>query len=501
MTTQSIVVDGLVDQGGMTVVGAASAVAALTDGSDSGYLRSFGSARTAVFDCSTFTLPTEARVILTRCSMRVRMESGVLSSATVRYLPPTGTYYSYRNVYPLGSAWESLIGTYQSSTGLPDTQAKIDGARLSIGLQGDVSSITAHVIYVAKPVTAITTIPDNTTTNIIPVAWTNTLDGDGGGQTTYEVKVFTDAQYGAGGFDPDTSTPYWTTGIVTGTVLTVNTGVLVNDTYRAYVRVAQTPSVGGLFWSAWSFDTFVVNVSTADVSTVTPTPSNTNANISVVVARNTGSSAWNFVEVERSTDAGTTWLPVRGATYVDATGSANSFTVVDYETGNGQSVLYRARATRIVNGLPITGSWVQSSPAVSWTSASAWLKSPLVPAHNLAVDVDRPFQTRTYGTRVGVFDVIGSETPVVVTDVVTKPSQTLTIDTITEAESNNLLTLLRDSILLYCPTNCEGSTATQYVAVTGLSMTPTQVRGIVRRRWSVSIVDIAAPADPSASAP
>jgi sulfur carrier protein ThiS len=361
----------------------------------------------------------------------------------------------------------------------------------------------AILVWVAKPVTNVGTVTDPTTDRTsIPISWTNTLDSDGGGQTRYHVKVYTDAQYGAGGFDPDESTPYWDSGNTVSSATSTTTGSLVNDTYRAYVRVAQTVN-GQAFWSDWDYDEFTVTVVAPEITSVTLAPDSLGVQqqgVVVTVNRDTTpDTAWNYIEVERTDVSGATWVPVRGATYVAPTG-ANSHVVTDYELPNGVTVKYRARATRIVSTLPLTGSWVESS-TTSWTSTSLWLKAPLTPALNQTVTIREPFQTRSYASRVSVFPVIGSSTPVAIADVLQEPVQTLTIDTDTDAASSTLLTLLRETFLLYCPTACEGSTTQQYVAVTGVSMTPTVVKGKVRRRWSVTVVACDAPRDPLASAP
>lgn len=400
----------------------------------------------------------------------------------------TGTFSWAAPSNPLtaGAAFDVLVTFPKSGSGTLYAEMSID------------------MMYVEPPVTTVTAVsPDPyTASNIIPISWTNSLDSDGGSQTRYHVKVFTDAVYGGGGFDPETSTPVWdSNATLSSTNGPVNTAPLpTGDTYRAYVKVAQTVN-GVAHWGAWAFDTFQVSVTTSDVLSVVTAAQNSTARIDVTVNRDTGSSAWDFIEVERSRDAGSTWEDVRGATYVDATPIANSFAVSDYETGNGESVLYRARATRIVSDLPISGSWVQSTPAVAWTSTDVWLKVPTAATKNRTIDVYRPFQPRGYSSRVGVFQVIGRATPVAISDVLGDPAQTLTIDTLTETDSDDLLDVLRETFLLYCPTDCEGTEAVSYLAVTGVSMTPTPDRAIVRRRWTVNVVEVDAPADPLASAP
>lgn len=85
------------------------------------------------------------------------------------------------------------------------------------------------------------------------IAWV----GDDKPQTNAEVAVFTDAQYGAGGFDPSTSTAAWrgTSGTASVTVLTD----LASDTYRAYVRTHSQAGNVDLV-SPWAYSGFTVAV-------------------------------------------------------------------------------------------------------------------------------------------------------------------------------------------------------------------------------------------------
>ena len=81
--------------------------------------------------------------------------------------------------------------------------------------------------------------PNGTITNTASpdVAWTFT-DSDGDTQSYYQIKVFSAAQYGAGGFDPETSTSTYDSGVI-GSADTndVVGALLANATYRAYLKV------------------------------------------------------------------------------------------------------------------------------------------------------------------------------------------------------------------------------------------------------------------------
>jgi len=110
-------------------------------------------------------------------------------------------------------------------------------------------------------------LPSATVTNTDTPGFLATIVGTVA--TAYEAKVFSAAEYGAGGFNPATSTPTWQSGIVTiatgSTSLsgTVFTDLVNGGTYRIYLRVADGPSTS-YTWSAWaaaaSFRTFAIAI-------------------------------------------------------------------------------------------------------------------------------------------------------------------------------------------------------------------------------------------------
>lgn len=372
-----------------------------------------------------------------------------------------------------------------------------------------VYELYVDLTYVTIPVVALAAVsPDPyTVASVVPLSWVNTLDVDGDDQTRYEVKVFNEATYGVGfsGLDLDNDVPFWTSGVVLSAATSASTGPLVTgDTYRVAVRVGQTVN-GVAHWSAWDTDDFDLSVTTANVQSVTVTPDNTNAKLGIAVARNTGSHAWERVEVQRSFDAGVSWEYVRGGNYMAASG--NSFAVDDYETANAQATLYRARATWFSSGLPITGAWVEAAAAASWSSTSHWLKDPLNPSRNRAVILEaaggQPWgapQQRV--VRQGVFPVVGARNPVVVSDVLSGPASVVKIRTESTAANLALLDLLRGVNLLLQPIAAaltgEGAVASQYIAVSLVEEAWRQPFLTQLRLWTIPYVEIDAPGDDTA---
>ena len=82
------------------------------------------------------------------------------------------------------------------------------------------------------------------------MTWANTLDSDGGPQTKARVKVFSEAQFNAGGFDPATSTATYDSGVLSQATTSHVGSSLLDGTYRAYPVVAQTVN-GADHYSDW----------------------------------------------------------------------------------------------------------------------------------------------------------------------------------------------------------------------------------------------------------
>lgn len=479
-----------------TVTGAANAHTALADSSDASYV---APAEVFTVGLSTYTLPTGA---ITKSIQLTGRRNGRSGGATLHY--GSGSYSESYSVDP-GTPTAFSFPSRQVSL----TQANIDNAYVTLYREGGSNTpifykASVTLVTVARPTTLVTAVsPDPyTASTMVPVSWTNTLDADGGAQTRYQLRVLTQAQVDAPGFNFFTATPFYDSGELIGSTTSSTVGPLPNGQYRVYVRVGQTVN-GATHWSAWPFDTFTVTVSTSDVSSVVAVPVDADGKIGVTVTRNGASQAWSKVEVQRSIDAGTTWAQVRGATLADATGHATVFTVDDHETPNGQATIYRARATWYSSGLPITGAWTQSS-SVSWTGADHWLKAPLSPALNATFDLyGRAPQNRDVPS--GVFDVIGGTFPVVVSDGLRSPRSSFTVRVEGVARRRELLDLLDSGALLanFLPGSYigESSNGFEYISVVNVSedyVTDYYLTGDQLHDFSIAYIAINTPPDATA---
>lgn len=570
--------------------GATGAFGTLADDSDATFVTLTAGGGNASVDVSLTDLTLPASAVVKSIVSRVRYSkvsgTGGFGQASV-----------YPGVYPAGTAADgasyttalmttaSVATTISSTakTNWTDTDCDNAWARIIVSVLTTykVYEYYFDVRYVVIP-TLTVDLPTGTITdtNKPLVTWTNTLDSDGGSQTLSEVKIYSAAQYGAGGFSADTSTSTATSGQVAGTGTSwQDTVILPNATYRAYVRTAQTVN-GATLWSAWTFGGFVVNVAIPAVPTVVVTAQSTTARIKIDVGVSnlipnpsieTNTTGWantatglnagatisqdatvaqsgtkslkivttagsatqgaaaalpeleagipytlsayvkgnagaeplsiavltsagatlptssgsailtplspavttslqrytltftpsatttgaNFVtydngaavrtwfidavmlasntavaptysdggpattdrlELQRSIDGGTTWLPVRNSYGNDGIVNVTGATIYDYEAPNGTAASYRIRALHSYSGVYAASDWSASASA-TWSSTDWWLKHPNLPALNLQLTTAMlSYADVQHAARMGVFQPLGATLPVVVSD-------------------------------------------------------------------------------------
>lgn len=309
--------------------------------------------------------------------------------------------------------------------------------------------------YVEKPVATVTA-PDGSIGSSLPlVSWVQDVDTDGGARTHYQVKVFSSAQYGAGGFDPTSSTATKNSGSVAdpyATAYQLQGAQLADGTYRAYVRIAQTVN-NEIFFGDWDYLEFTVASTRPGVPTsVTATADDANARISLSATKVAATSgppavaASDFIEFQRSTDNGTTWEDIRTVVGDGRVApGATTATAYDYEVGNGVSAIYRARAVKnfATEVDDAVSDYSSSTAAVSWDSTDWWLKNPLLPSQNTKVYIDS-LSEETQGARQGVFQAIGATNTVVVSDTRQAKSGSVTFRVDTDAEKTDLDALVQE---------------------------------------------------------
>lgn len=375
MTVSTLRPNGTTSNSG-TLTGGASAHAILSDNSGASSVDYASSGQASVLTLGDLTLPAGAVVKSLRARLLVQLASSSPADLTAKIIAGAKTASGTLTV----SNWRtssSLAFVTLASAGISD--ANVDAASLTIskvsadhGAAIQVYEAYVDATYVVKPVVAVDAPAGTVTdTNRPTVSWTNTLDADGGDQTILALKVFTSAQYSAGGFNPETTTPLENRGgFYAGGSLQVNS-ILADGTYRAYVKTGQT--VNGVFhWSDWAFSEFTVSVAIPATPTLIATADNANARIALAVADAAGVASTDALELERSLDAGTTWEtvrqleedPVLNAPVIVATGAFS-----DAADGTTHAAVLPAPTGGILaDDLLIAVAGMDGNPSFTWPS-------------------------------------------------------------------------------------------------------------------------------------
>lgn len=448
MTVVTTRPDATTSNTGVSITGAATAHAALSDDSDSSYVTTDASGDELVLGCAEPSIPAGA--VIKGLEMRLRTST-------------TGTSYMRSKVWDSDSmnnvvhnvAWSTPTTTLvcQSPWNGASALAIFASVAFHSGAAVKTYEVFVDTTYVAKPTTTVTAPTGSVgNTNTPTVTWSNTLDSDGGAQTSAQVKIFSAAQYGAGGFDPSTS-PATYSGTVSGSATTKATDVaLVDGSYRAYVRVAQTVNYSS-HWSDWDYEAFSVLLDRPGDPTVNVTGETSYGRIKVDMSDTAGDATTDYFEIQRLEPDGVTWRQLRtidgaGTLTPDGSGDALAY---DPEARNGTAETYRVRALHDFGGGSYSASaWVQDSG--TYTSPYWWVKHPSLPALNLPVIV---YSQAGYSreARQGIFQALGSTRAVVVDDEAGPKTGSITFrfDTDAEQEAFDELFTAGVSLLIQAP--------------------------------------------------
>ena len=475
MTVVTTRPDATVDAGSSTVTGAASRHAALSDDSDSSYVA--GDSWTV--GLAEPSIPAGAVLYSVTVGIRTAWVSGygglgvTLNSDAEPRLFTTTVSWSTPVTHYLGTHYISDSGY---STNLSFEFETLGGVRIY--------EAYLDTAYVAKPTVTVTaptgTVGDTTTPT---VTWSKTLDSTGGAQTSAEVKIFSSAQYSAGGFDPSTSTATYS-GTVSGSATSKATNVALADaSYRAYVRVAQTVN-GSSHWSDWDYEAFSVSLNRPGAPTVTVTGETSYGRIKVDIADTAGDATTDYYEIQKLETDGVTWRQLRtidGSGTLDADGSGDAF-AYDPEARNGTAETYRVRALHDFGGGSYSASaWVQDSG--TWTSPDWWIKHPSLPALNLPVIV---YSQASYSraTRQGIYQALGSSRAVVVDDTPGPKTGSISLRFDTEAEQEAFDELFTSGVSLLIQAPADNHWPDRWVRLAEQERTR-----VVDKGWAEATID------------
>jgi len=453
----------------------------------------------ALLDFGTTTITASQRV------KRVRIRARVLTpTAAGRINVYLGSRADNQNYFHSALAIRGLnstttfTGPFQTSApnGEDWSQTTIDGLRAKVteyndtGVLGSIFELYIDVDISAKPTVTVSAPTGTITTSAAPdVTWAY-ADTDNETQAYYQIKVFTAAQYGAGGFSALTSTATYDSGQIASSDQTAVVGdLLLNGTYRAYVRVAKSVN-GAPFFSDYAFSGFVLNNTIPSVPTLVASWSSGLGKATLTVTGQTvtvGLSSQYF-EVERSNDAGVTYSVIREGE--DITPNASFIgTTEDYEAPRGIVVYYRTRAVGVdasSNEFPSAYGTVQQ--VLVTNDETWWFKAIGDPDINLgSVRVLAQLDTNIEEPNT-IFRPLGATRPIVVAGPLQGEDGIYSIKTITEAEWDDFYPMLnyQGTILVQDPLENQ-----KYIRITARTFTAESMQdATIHRNIELAYVEV-----------
>lgn len=450
--------------------GSPSLDAALSDDSDSTYIsKSSGVSgqASAILDFGTTTISATQRV--KRVRIRARVSTPDNTGRVNVYL---GSRADNQNYFHSALAVRGLnsittfVGPWYTAApnGQDWSQTTINGLRgklteyndsTAVGrfyeLYIDVDTVSQPTVTVLNPTGTITT------TSAPDVNWTYS-DPDNETQAFYQIKIFSAAQYGAGGFNPLTSAATWDSGEIASTDTSGVVGELLNaGTYRAYVRAAKEVN-GQPFWSAFAYSDFVEVFTPPTIPTMAVAWSSAlgRASFTLTGAAPTGYSS-QYYEIHRSDNAGVLYDNIRNGERIIPNASYIG-TAVDYEANRGTIAYYRCRAVGIdANSIEFPSAWSTVQQILITNDQTWWFKAVDNPTINqgsvrvlasLDTNIDEPNT---------VFRPLGATRPIVVAGPLQGEDGIYQIKTLNETEWDNLLPLIQyqGTILVQDPTGSQ----------------------------------------------
>lgn len=418
-----------------TVTGAADAAAATNDDSDSSYVqKDSGVSGTATVALAFDSLTIAADERVKRVRLRGRVET---DNANGKMDLMLGTRVSGLTYYYTGYAVRGAVGvtspvdvTGAWFTASPDgaswDQSRVDALRGQFieykdgSDRGFLYELYIDVDIASQPTVSVTAPTGTVTSTATPeVQWTYTDPDAADPQTFYEVRVFTAAQYGAGGFDAATSDATWESGQVESSEPGAFVGDgLLSGTYRAYARVAKSVN-GEPFWSDWAYSGFTISVTPPPTVTVEAAWSADEGKATLTLeGGNPVGFTSQYFQVQRSDDDGVTWALLRDGDEVAPDGSYTA-EVLDYEAPRGLTVQYRTRSVGVSGEERIPSAWSTVIPQVLVTNDGTWwLKAVDDPTLNTgSLKVTGPLSVQVDEPHVA-FKPLGKNLPIVVSGLI-----------------------------------------------------------------------------------
>jgi len=437
--------------------GAASIFEALNDNSDSTFITKKSAVvgeGSIIIDFGTTTLTASEKVKRIRARARIKTDAAGTGKLNVYLGANINNQNYYHSPLQLRGNYGSITtleGAYQVAA--PDgsawTQTTVNNLRTKVTeYQDSTNRSNVYELYIdvdiaTKPTVTVVTPNGTVTTTASPaVSWDYT-DTDGDSQSYYQIKVFTAAQYTAGGFDPETSTSTYDSGEIAGsdTDAVVN-DLLANGTYRAYVKVAKNIN-NEPFYSDWGQSGFTMNYTGPTAPTLAAV-FNTDDNDVDLTA--TGAAPTGFVsqvfDIQRSDDSGVTYNSVRNGGELTPNGSYVA-TVADYEAPRGVSAYYRVRSVATdANGVEFPSAYSSVVQVFVTNDETWWFKA----ITNTAINIGGVRVLAQLDTNIDepntVFRPLGETRPIVVAGPLQGEDGIYSIKTLTEDEWDDLYPII-----------------------------------------------------------
>lgn len=481
--------------------GSGSLHAATSDNSDSTFFSkstSIVGQASALLDFGTTTISASQRV--KRCRIRARATTPTADGRINVYL---GTRADNQNYFHSALAIRGLntittfVGPFQTSApnGEDWSQSTINGLRAKIteyndtGVLGSIYELFIDVDISAQPTVTVSEPTGTITTTTAPdVTWAY-ADTDNETQAFYELKIFSAAQYGAGGFNALTSTATYESGEIASSDNTAVVGdLLLSGTYRAYVRVAKAVN-GSPFYSDFAFSQFTISVTPPSVPTLSAAWNSSLGRATLTV---TGTAPTGYVsqyfDVQRSDDDGVTYKTVRYGENIIPNAS-HIGTAVDYEAPRGIVAYYRARAVGVdssSNEFPSAFSTIQQ--VLITNDQTWWFKVIDEPEYNIGdVRVLAQLDTNIEEPNT-VFRPLGSTRPIVVAGPLQGEDGIYSIKTLTEAEYDEIYPVMthQGTILVQDPAGNQ-----KYVRITSRTFAAESKQGgVIYRDIDLAYVEV-----------
>jgi hypothetical protein len=472
---------------GVTVTGAATAAAALSDESDSSWVELSANDARLKLSIAAPTPPAGQQVAWVRWRIRLKKVINAPGTAIPNLHPVLNCVLDGQCGRALpGRPWDGIgMQTSTTVTWQTITQVRVQGGqqqRFGLPIDASPTNITLLLmrddgitnwkpliyqvdvvtVYVRKPVVNVVA-PQGTITNTTHpvIRWEDArLEQTGGPQTRYQVKVVDDATYGGGGFDINTANGDFHSGVVHSSDLfhdLERDDALIDDVYRSYVRIAQTIN-GNAWWSDWAWKGWTLGTPRPGIPTFSLTPEDLNGRMKITMQSTAGGLTTEYFQVHRQVP-GKSWEGVRTSLgdrgFVARSGT--NTVLYDYEGRNNQTINYRVRALNLVGATPLQPdeqigdrfvfSNFTATQSGAWTDTRWHFKHPYDSTLNLQREL-RSQPGRDRNARAEVFQPLGSETAIVVSDTYTPWSGELIVRNSTDGERDAWDRLIADGLPL-----------------------------------------------------